>query len=144
MGSVTLKSDKMTSSQPWSWRNDGIGIRSHLAVLTLFLLSLNTQMTTCLVDMDTLNVVDRSDPAFLINNLSDLGGEEDPSVPLSNEVESSYKGEDWPFMWLRMPMKRKNHGQLRFARPRNGKRFDGHLRFVKQRGRRNPQTIADG
>merc|ERR1719336_2175101 len=97
----------MTSSQPWSWRNDGIGLRLHVALWTLFLMSLQSRMSSCLVDMDTLNLVDRSDPEFLINNLSDLGGEEDPSVPLNNEVVGSYKGEDWPFMWLRMPVKRK-------------------------------------
>ena len=59
----------------------------------------------------------------------------DPSVSFSNEVEvepRAYSPEEWPFMWLRAPpTKRKNHGQLRFVKA--GKRFDGHLRFVKRK-----------
>ena len=50
----------------------------------------------------------------------------------STGVDGSYNPEEWPFMWLRVPpTKRKNHGQLRFVKA--GKRFDGHLRFVKRK-----------
>ena len=72
--SVGSKTDKMTPSQPWSWHY-GIAIKV-FTVLT-FILSLHTRMSSGLVDLDTINpaLLDRMDPAFLMNNLNDMGGE---------------------------------------------------------------------
>jgi len=128
MGSVTWKADKMTSSQQQPWSSGHNDIFKLVVLLTLLLLSLMHTSSGLVQDVES-PLIDGSDPGFFIDNLNDMGGEVDPSVSLSNEVESSYKGEDLPFMWFRVPMKRKHHGQLRFVRP--GKRFDGHLRFVK-------------
>ena len=72
--SVASKADKMASSQPWSWH---YGITIKVFTVLAFIVSLHTRMSSCLVDLETINpaLLDRMDPAFMMNNLNDMGGE---------------------------------------------------------------------
>ena len=73
--SVASKADKMASSQPWSWHYRITTIK--VFTILAFILSLHTRMSSCLVDLETINpaLLDRMDPAFMMNNLNDMGGE---------------------------------------------------------------------
>jgi len=124
----------MTPFQPWGWHYR-VRAPKWLAAVSLLLLSLHATTSLGLVGLETADFLERADPdRFLINNLNNIGGEEGTPLPLYDDVDSPYNTpavDDNPYLWIRMPTKRRNHGQLRFVKP--GKRFAGHLRFVKQR-----------
>jgi len=125
----------MTPFHPWGWHYRVVRAPKWLAAVSLLLLSLHATTSLGLVGLETADFLERADPdRFHINNLNNIGGEEGtPPLPLYDDVDRPYNtpaiDDDDPYLWIRMPTKRRNHGQLRFVKP--GKRFAGHLRFVK-------------